>query len=87
MELHNVNRAAMDRVIHNMAQVIGQGQYELADVALALAEFMGRMIVSTCDTPISGIQLAQVLEAHIKRTLHAGYTAKGYNMGVGDIPT
>lgn len=85
MEFHNVNRAAMDQVIHGMAQVIGNGQYQLSDVALGVSEFLGRMIVASCDTPVSGIQLAQVLEEHIKRTLHAGFTAKGYNMGVEDI--
>lgn len=86
MILHNVNRNAIDRVINNLAQATGQGQYELADVAIALAEYMGRLIVATCDTPISGVQLASVMEDHIKRTLHAGYTAKGYNMGQGDLP-
>jgi len=77
---HNVNRAAMDHIIHGIAQVVGQGQYSLADVTLALAEFSGRMIVSACDTPISGIQMAQVFEDHIKRTLEAGFSAKGFNM-------
>ncbi len=86
MQLHNINRVAMDRVLSNLSHAVGQGQYELADVALALAEFMGRMIVNTCDTPISGVQLAAALEDHIKRTIHAGYTAKGYNMGAGDLP-
>jgi hypothetical protein len=85
MELHNVNRASVDHVIHAMAQVVGQGQYSLADVAIAVSEFLGRMVVSSCETPISGVQMAQVLETHIKRTLHAGYTAKGYNMGHEDF--
>ena len=80
---HDVHRPAMDQIIHHIAQIVGQGQYTLADVTLALAEFSGRMIVSACDTPISGIQMAQVFEDHIKRTLEAGYIAKGYNMSGG----
>lgn len=81
MEMHNINRDAVDRIIHNMVQIIAQGQYNLADVAIAMAEFVGRMVVSYCDTPISGVQMAQVMENHIKQTLMAGYTAKGYSMG------
>lgn len=80
---HDTNRQAMDQIIHHIAQIVGQGRYTLADVTLALAEFSGRMIVSACDTPISGIQMAQVFEEHIKRTIEAGYIAKGYNMGGG----
>ena len=81
MDLFNINRGNVDRCIHNMAQAVAQGQYSTAEVSLAVAEFMGRMVVSLCETPVSGIQLATVLEDHIKRTLQAGYSAKGFNMG------
>ena len=81
MDLYNINRGNVDRCIHNMAQAVAQGQYSTAEVSLAVAEFMGRMVVSLCETPVSGIQLAAVLEDHLKRTLQAGYSAKGFNMG------
>lgn len=81
MEQFNTNRQAVDQIIHGMAQVCAQGQYQLADVVIAVSEFMGRMVVASCDTPISGVQMAQIMEEHVKRTLYAGFTAKGYNMG------
>lgn len=81
MELYNINREAVDRCVHNMAQAVAQGQYSAAEVAIAVSEFMGRMVVSMCDTPVSGVQMATVMEDHIKRTLQAGYTARGYSMG------
>ena len=81
MELHNVNRGKVDELIHRFAQVANQGDYSVADVVIAIAEFSGRILVQMGDTPISGTQLAQVFEGHVKRTLVAGYSAKGYNMG------
>lgn len=33
------------------------------------------------ETPVSGMQAANVLASHIHNTVVAGYTAKGYNMG------
>ena len=51
------------------------------DVLLAASELLGRVIVDTCETPVSAIQMAEVMESHIKRTLQAGYTARGYSMG------
>ena len=81
MELFNLNREAIDTLIRRYTEASQQGNFSLADVIIANAEFMGRVIVNTCDTPISAIQMAQAFEDHIKRTLHAGMTAKGYNMG------
>jgi hypothetical protein len=85
MNLHNVNRDAIDRILRHINDITGSGNYEVGDVALALAEYMGRFIVQVCDTPVSGVNLAEVMEQHIKRTLEAGYNAKGYNMGVGNV--
>ena len=81
MELFNLNRDAIDTLIRRYAEASNQGNYALQDVIIANAEFMGRIIVNTCETPISAVQMAQVVEEHVKRTLHAGMTAKGYNMG------
>lgn len=81
MELHNVNRGKVDELIHRFAQAANHGDYSVADVIIAIAEFSGRILVQMGDTPISGTQLAQVFETHVKRTLVAGYSAKGFNMG------
>lgn len=85
MNLHNVNRDAIDRLLRHLNDVVGSGNYEVGDVALALAEYMGRFVVQVCDTPVSGVQLAEVMEQHIKRTLEYGFGAKGYNMGGGNV--
>lgn len=79
-----VNTAHKDAIIHLMAQVIAQGQYSTADVLIGVSEFLGRMIVNLAETPVAGLHAAQVMEEHIKTTMVAGYTAKGYNMG-GDL--
>lgn len=81
MNLHNVKRDNVDRCLHNLISASNQGNFDLAEVLLAASEFLGRIIVDTCDTPVSGVQMAAVMEDHIKRTLQAGYSAKGYNMG------
>ena len=79
--MFNISREAIDTLIRRYAEASNQGNFALQDVILANAEFMGRIIVNTCDTPISAVQMAQVVEEHVKRTLHAGLTAKGFNMG------
>ncbi len=79
--IHTVNKDAIARIVHGMCQVVGQGDYHNGDVALAIPEFMGRMIVSLCDTPVSGFQMAEIMEQHLKRTIVAGYTAKGFSCG------
>jgi hypothetical protein len=78
---HNVNRQAIDQIVRQMAAMTGQGQYNLSDVLLGVTEYLGRIIVDAADTPVSGVQMAQVMEEHLRQTLAAGYTSKGYNMG------
>lgn len=78
---HTVNPQAIEQIVHQMRAMTGQGQYPLSDVLLGVAEYLGRVIVDVSDTPISGVQLAQVMEEHIKRTLMAGFSTKGFNMG------
>ena len=78
---HNVNRQAIDQIVRQMAAMTGQGQYNLSDVLLGVTEYLGRIIVDAADTPVSGVQMAQVMEEHLRQTLAAGYARKGYNMG------
>lgn len=78
---HNVNRQAIDQIVRQMAAMTGQGQYNLSDVLLGVTEYLGRIIVDAADTPVSGVQMAQVMEEHLRQTLAAGYAGKGYNMG------
>ena len=78
---HNVNRQAIDQIVRQMAAMTGQGQYNLSDVLLGVTEYLGRFIVDAADTPVAGVQMAQVMEEHLRQTLAAGYASKGYNMG------
>lgn len=78
---HNVNPEKIKHIVTHLTSVLNQGNYETSDVLLAASELLGRIIVNTCDTPVSGVQMAEVMENHIRRTLQAGFTAKGYSMG------
>ena len=64
---HNVNRQAIDQIVRQMAAMTGQGQYNLSDVLLGVTEYLGRIIVDAADTPVSGVQMAQVMESTAKR--------------------
>ena len=74
---HNVNRQAIDQIVRQMAAMTGQGQYNLSDVLLGVTEYLGRIIVDAADTPVSGVQMAQVMEQHLRQTLAAGYASQG----------
>lgn len=78
---HNVNAQNVQQILKHLMSVLNQGSYGTGDVLIAASELLGRIIVDTCDTPVSGVQMAEVMEKHIKRTLQAGFTAKGYSMG------
>ena len=78
---HNISRAQMDEILRRYVQATSNGVSTTADVMLATAEFLGRIIVDMCDTPVAGMQAAQVASDHLINTVRAGMTAKGYNMG------
>lgn len=78
---HNISRAQMDEILRRYVQATSNGVFATADVMLATAEFLGRIIVDMVDTPVAGMQAAQVASDHLVNTVRAGMTAKGYNMG------
>ena len=78
---HNISRAQMDEILRRYVQATSNGVFTTADVMLATAEFLGRIIVDMAETPVSGLQAAQVASDHLFSTVRAGMTAKGYNMG------
>ena len=77
---HNVSRAQMDEILRRYVQATSNGVFTTADVMLATAEFLGRIIVDMCDTPVASMQAAQVASEHLVGTVKAGMTAKGFNM-------
>ena len=76
-----VNEAAVKQIVANLNQAVGGGQFNTADVVVAIAEFTARTVVSLADNPVSGFQVVGVVGDHVKRAMIAGYTAKGFNMG------
>lgn len=77
---HNISRAQMDEILRRYVQATSNGVFTTADVMLATAEFLGRIIVDMCDTPVASMQAAQVASDHLVETVKAGMTAKGFNM-------
>lgn len=63
----------------------GKG-FNHGEVIIGLAELIGRTIVQSADTPVSGADAAKVVIDHLNRTMHAGFTSKGFRMGVDDGP-
>ena len=80
-----VNEAAVKQIVANLNQAVGGGRFNTADVVVAIAEFTARTVVGLADNPVSGFQVVGVIGDHVKRGMIAGYTAKGFNMGGGDV--
>ena len=78
---HNISRAQLDEILRRYVEATSNGIFTTADVMLATAEFLGRIIVGMSDTPVAGMQAAQVASDHLVSTVKAGMTAKGFNMG------
>lgn len=78
---YDVNPGNVQWVTHRVGQALDGGQFNIAEVMMGLAEVMGRAIVSVSETPVQGVQCAKIMEDHLKRTLVAGFTSKGFNMG------
>lgn len=78
---YDVSPGNVEWVASTVMRAIGDGRFNSGEVIMGVAEALGRIIVNLSDTPVQGISCAQVMEEHIKRTLFAGFTAKGFNMG------
>ena len=78
---HNISRAQMDEILRRYVQATSDGIFTTADVMLATAEFLGRIIVGMSDTPVAGMQAAQVASDHLVSTVRAGMAAKGFKLG------
>jgi len=69
-------------VCENVLKSINDGQFNHGEVILGVAEALGRIVISSAPTPVQGASALQACIDHIRTTLAAGYTARGYNMGV-----
>lgn len=77
----NISRAQMDEILRRYVEATSNGIFTTADVMLATAEYLGRIIVGMSDTPVAGMQAAQIASDHLFATMRAGMSAKGFNMG------
>lgn len=77
---YEVNSGNVQWVSHQVQRALAGGRFNTGEVIIGVSEVLGRAIVATADTPVQGMQCAQVCLDHIVRTLKAGFSAKGYNM-------
>ncbi len=75
---HNVNPMKVEMAVKDILRMVGNGSMEHGEVLLALSESLGRMIVNVCKTPIQMVEMANVVDAHLRRTIHIGAQAKGF---------
>lgn len=77
--LHTVNQQAVSDLIRRYSEA--SNGFDVANIVIANAEFLARLVVDMADTPVKGAQMAQLIQSHMAQTLIAGYTAKGFNTG------
>lgn len=65
-------------VVQECQQVIGVGHFNTGEVIVGLTELLGRVIVKSCETPVSMGQAKDVVMQHLNNTLHHGALAKGF---------
>lgn len=65
-------------VVAECQQVIGVGHFNTGEVIVGLTELLGRVIVKSCETPVSMGQAKDVVMQHLNNTLHHGALAKGF---------
>lgn len=65
-------------VVNECQNVIGMGHFNTGEILVGLTELLGRVIVKSCDTPISMGQAKDIVMQHLNNTLHHGALAKGF---------
>lgn len=65
-------------VVTECEKIVGSGIFNTGEVMIGLTELLGRVIVKSCDTPISMGQAAEIVSKHLTQTLYHGAIAKGF---------
>ncbi len=81
---YDISPRRVSGVINECQFALSNKGFNHGEVIVGLAELIGRTIVQSADTPIKGADAAKAVIDHLNRTLHAGFTSKGFNMGGGD---
>lgn len=69
-------------VCENVLKSIHDGQFNHGEVMLGIAEALGRVIMNAAETPVQGMSAVEVVSAHLRTTMRAGFIARGYSMEV-----
>lgn len=78
---YDIDPRRVGGVVAETQRALSGHNFSHGEVLVGLAEVIGRTIVDVATTPIQGADAAKVVAEHLQRTLHAGFTSKGYNMG------
>ena len=76
--LHDVNNMRVEQAVAVLMRDLNGLPY--SEALLAAAEATGRLIVEVCDTPVQMMEMVQVVNDHIGRTINVGVQAKGFHV-------
>ncbi len=68
-------------VCENVLKSINDGQFNHGEVILGITEALGRVVIASAATPVQGATALQACVDHLRTTLSAGYSARGYSLG------
>lgn len=66
-------------VCENVLKSVNDGQFNHGEVILGVAEALGRIVIASAETPVQGASALQACIDHLRTTLAAGYSARGYD--------
>lgn len=67
-------------VCENVLKSINDGQFNHGEVILGITEALGRVVIQAAGTPVQGASALQACIDHLRTTLAAGYSARGYRL-------
>lgn len=75
---YEINPNKVQGVVKEVDLLLGNGLFNTGEIIVGLSELLGRVIVKTCDTPVSMGQAAEIVSKHLTNTLYHGAIAKGF---------
>ena len=79
MAQHDVNNMRVEQAVAYLMR--GMNGLPYSEALLASAEATGRLIVEVCSNPVQMMEMVQVVDDHIRRTISVGAQAKGFGVG------
>ncbi|MFZ6731941.1 hypothetical protein ACO0LG_08490 [Undibacterium sp. Ji42W] len=72
---YSIDARKLAGVVNELNQVAAGKGFTRLELILGLAEYAGRCIVDSAETPIQAQQIAQVAFSHLSQTITAGMAA------------